>query len=128
MASVERLSKYRGVVRARVMQTIMLLTDKLQPSVPDATQVDSHVAYLIQKNVELVNLNKEIFDATDDNAYEKELEASEEHERKVSYAVSPSIIVSSRAWKQSDGNQYFKVGGYFTEHRHWWCRHRSTRD
>ncbi|XP_037515412.1 uncharacterized protein LOC119391836 [Rhipicephalus sanguineus] len=88
MASVERLRKNHGVVRASVTRTLTLLTDELQASVADAAQVESHIAYLIQKNAELVNLNKDIFDATDDDAYEEELEAAEDYDRKVCYAVS----------------------------------------
>ncbi|KAH7963544.1 hypothetical protein HPB52_021620 [Rhipicephalus sanguineus] len=60
---------------------------RLQASLLDATQVNTHVAYLIQKNVDLVNLNRVIFDATEDGAYEKELDAAEEYDRKVSYVV-----------------------------------------
>ncbi|XP_037503466.1 uncharacterized protein LOC119378375 [Rhipicephalus sanguineus] len=88
MASLERLRKNRGVVRASVTRTITLLTDELQSTAPDAAQVDSHVTYLTQKNVELGNLNKQILDATDDDAYDEELEAAEDYDRKVSYAVS----------------------------------------
>ncbi|XP_037503407.1 uncharacterized protein LOC119378295 [Rhipicephalus sanguineus] len=88
MASLERLRRNRGVVRASVTRTITLLTDELQATAPDAAQVDSHVTYLTQKNVELGNLNKQILDATDDDAYDEELEAAEDYDRKVSYAVS----------------------------------------
>ncbi|KAH7934973.1 hypothetical protein HPB52_024586 [Rhipicephalus sanguineus] len=88
MASVERLRKNDGVVRASFTRTLTLLTDELQASFSDAAQVKSHVAYLIQKNVELVNPNKDTFDATDDDAYEEELAAAEAYDRKVSYAVS----------------------------------------
>ncbi|XP_037501420.1 uncharacterized protein LOC119375312 [Rhipicephalus sanguineus] len=88
MASLERLRKNRGVVRASVTRTITLLTDELQATAPDAAQVDSHVTYLTQKNVELGNLNMQILDATDDDAYDEELEAAEDYDRKVSYAVS----------------------------------------
>lgn len=87
MASIERLRKNGDVVRASVAQTITLLTDELQASVPDAAQVNAHVAYMMQKNVELVKMNTEIFDTTDDDPYEKELEAQVEYDRKVSYAV-----------------------------------------
>ncbi|KAH7967553.1 hypothetical protein HPB52_000116 [Rhipicephalus sanguineus] len=88
MASLERRCKNRGVVRASVTRTITLLTDELQATAPDAAQVDSHITYLTQKNVDLGNLNKQILDATDDDAYDEELEAAEDYDRKVSYAVS----------------------------------------
>ncbi|KAH7935101.1 hypothetical protein HPB52_003961 [Rhipicephalus sanguineus] len=87
MASLERLFKNRGVFTASVTRTIMLLTDEIQATAPDAAQVDSHVTYLTQKNVELGSLNKQILDATDDDAYDEELEAAEDYDRKVSYAV-----------------------------------------
>ncbi|KAH7944782.1 hypothetical protein HPB49_000620 [Dermacentor silvarum] len=54
MASVERLRKNRGVVRASVTKTITLLTNELQASVPDASQLDSYISYLNQKHTELV--------------------------------------------------------------------------
>ncbi|KAH7950913.1 hypothetical protein HPB52_003121 [Rhipicephalus sanguineus] len=78
--------------RASVTPTLTLLTDELQASVPNAAQLESHVDYLIQKNAELVNLNNDIFDATDDVTYEEELEAAEDCDRKVCYAVSPVPI------------------------------------
>lgn len=75
------------VVRPCVTQTITLLTDELQASIPGASQVDSHVAYFTQKKADFVTFNKEIFDATDDDNVE-ELEVAEENDRRVSYAVS----------------------------------------
>lgn len=59
----------------------MLLTNEMQASTPDVTQVESHINYFVQKNVELVDLDKQITDT-----YEKELEAAKEHGRKVSPA------------------------------------------
>ncbi|KAH6921990.1 hypothetical protein HPB50_007245 [Hyalomma asiaticum] len=56
----------------------------MQASTPDVTQVESHIDYFVQKNVELVDLDKQITDT-----YEKELEAAKEHGRKVS-TVSPA--------------------------------------
>ncbi|KAH6933339.1 hypothetical protein HPB50_014353 [Hyalomma asiaticum] len=88
MASAERLRKNRGIVRASVMKTVTLLTDALQASAPDDTQVEPHLNYLIQKNVELDDLDKQNTDGIDNNADEKELKGAEEYARKVSYAVS----------------------------------------
>lgn len=82
--TVEQLRKNRGVVRASVTNTITLLTDELQATVPDASQLNSHVTYLVQKNAEHVSLDKQIFDATDDDACEEKLEAAAECDRKVS--------------------------------------------
>ncbi|XP_037579208.1 uncharacterized protein LOC119461913 [Dermacentor silvarum] len=101
MASVEKLRKNRGVVRASVTNTITLLTDELQVSVPDASQLNSHVTYLVQKNAELGSLDKQIFDATDDDAYEEKLEAAAECDRKVSYAVSQARFFLRELAKQT---------------------------
>ncbi|KAH7951057.1 hypothetical protein HPB52_004549 [Rhipicephalus sanguineus] len=104
MASAERAHKNRGVVRASVTQTLTLLTDELQASVPDAAQ--------------LVNLNKDIFDATDDDAYGEELEAEEDYDRKVSYAVSLVRFFLREAVNKATPTS--------TKRRHRWCQHLST--
>ncbi|KAH7953015.1 hypothetical protein HPB49_003455 [Dermacentor silvarum] len=54
-----------------ITKTIALLSHKLQAFVADAFQLDSHVSYLIQKKVELLRLNKQIFDANDDDVYKE---------------------------------------------------------
>lgn len=95
MASSELLCKNRGVVRASVTQTITLLTDKLQASVLDASQIDFYVAYLNQKNTELVTLNKELFYATDDDDYAEQLEITQEYDRRVSYMPCHERVSSS---------------------------------
>ncbi|KAH7972574.1 hypothetical protein HPB52_013570 [Rhipicephalus sanguineus] len=95
MASVEWLRKNRGVVRASFTRTLTLLTHELQVSAPDVAKVESPDAYLIQKNAELVSLNKDIFDVTDDDAYEEELEVAEDYDRKLSYAAANKATATS---------------------------------
>ncbi|KAH6932479.1 hypothetical protein HPB50_006293 [Hyalomma asiaticum] len=81
LVEAELLQKNRGIVGASVVKTVALLTNELQASTPDG-------AHLIQKNVELVGLEKQIIDTIDDDTYEEELEAVEEYGQKVSCAMS----------------------------------------
>ncbi|KAH7962266.1 hypothetical protein HPB52_015123 [Rhipicephalus sanguineus] len=86
MASLERLRKNRGVVRASVTRTITLLTTNSGHG-SDAAQVDRRCIPDSEER-RADNLNKANLDATDDDAYDEELEAAEDYDRKVSYAVS----------------------------------------
>ncbi|KAH7936900.1 hypothetical protein HPB49_006275 [Dermacentor silvarum] len=91
MASVERLRKNRGGVRASKhpeqmhAELVNLVTQK----------------HANQKHAELVNLDKQIFDATDDDAYEEELEAAAEYDRTVSYSVSRARFFLRELAKQT---------------------------
>ncbi|KAH6947474.1 hypothetical protein HPB50_019067 [Hyalomma asiaticum] len=61
-----------------------ILTAKLNQ---DPLETGAHMNYLLERNMELVDLDKQIIDATDDDASE-ELEAAEEYGRKVPHTVS----------------------------------------
>ncbi|KAH6947595.1 hypothetical protein HPB50_020172 [Hyalomma asiaticum] len=103
MASTERMQKSSGVVRASVMRTITVLTDEMQASILDVTQVESHINYLIQKNVELVNLDKQITNTTDDYTYKEELEVVRVRQQSTLCHIL-SEVLSLRACGKSDGD------------------------
>lgn len=83
---MDHLRYRRGVIRVAVTRSLSSLDVLLQQQ-PDlsATDLQTHFDFLQQKATELHQLDKEIFDAVDDEELENEMTTAQDYEEKISH-------------------------------------------
>lgn len=67
---MDRMKRMRGVIHPAVTRTLNALTDLLRGTDPDFTDLQVHLDFLLQKEVQLKELDNEIKDLVDDEYLE----------------------------------------------------------
>ncbi|XP_037525616.1 uncharacterized protein LOC119402539 [Rhipicephalus sanguineus] len=88
MANSEQLRKKRGALRAGVTPALTQLTDLLQQTDPDHSEVSVQVDYLKDRESALSTLDDAILALTDEENLDREVETAQDYSDKISYAIA----------------------------------------
>ncbi|KAH7946890.1 hypothetical protein HPB52_005664 [Rhipicephalus sanguineus] len=87
MANSEQLRKKRGALRAGVTRALTQLTDLLQQTDPDLSEVSVQVDYLKDRESALSTLDDAILALTDEENLDREVETAQDYSEKISCAI-----------------------------------------
>ncbi|KAH7943590.1 hypothetical protein HPB52_009381 [Rhipicephalus sanguineus] len=88
MANSDQLRKKRGALRAGVTRALTQLTDLLQQTDPDLSEVSVQVDYLKDRESALSTLDDAILALTDEENLDREVETAQDYSDKISYAIA----------------------------------------
>ncbi|KAH7935337.1 hypothetical protein HPB52_006417 [Rhipicephalus sanguineus] len=88
MANSDQLRKKRGALRAGVTRALTQLTDLLQQTDPDLSEVSVQVDYLKDRESALSTLDDAMLALTDEENLDREVETAQDYSDKISYAIA----------------------------------------
>ncbi|KAG0427907.1 hypothetical protein HPB47_025082 [Ixodes persulcatus] len=102
---MDRMKRTRAVVRSAVTRTLNMLTDLLRGPDPDSTDLQVHLDFLLQKEAQLKDLDKQISDLVDDEGLENEVAGTLEYNMNISHTVTRVRCALARNHIASDPSQ-----------------------